>query len=264
MLGAIAGDIIGSVYERHPIKTVDFPLFSERSRFTDDSVLTLAVARAILDGLPYGATLKSFGRTYPHAGYGGSFRHWLQLPGSQPYHSWGNGSAMRVSPVGFAFDDEETVLREAQKSAEITHNHPEGIKGAQATALGIYLARTGAGRGQIRETLQQRFGYDLGRSLDEIRPGYRFDVSCQGSVPESIIAFLESDGVEDAIRGAISLGGDTDTMACIAGALAEAHFGRVPPDIVDEVRQRLPPELWAIVEEFYSRYRQPGPERDHE
>jgi ADP-ribosylglycohydrolase len=269
MLGAMAGDIIGSVYERYPIKTVDFPLFSERSRFTDDTVLTLAVAQAILDGLPYGPTIKSFGRRYPHAGYGGSFRHWLQSASSQPYHSWGNGSAMRVSPVGLAFDDEETVLREAQRSAKVTHNHPEGIKGAQATALGIYLARTGAGRGAMRETLQRRFGYDLGRSLDEIRPGYRFDVSCQGSVPESIIAFLESDGVEDAIRKAISLGGDTDTMGCIAGALAEAHFGRVPLGLVDEVRKRLPAELWAIVEEFYRRFGPPGwdtlpgPEHDH-
>lgn len=258
MLGAIAGDIVGSVFERRPIKTTEFPLFSARSTFTDDTVLTVAVAYAILHGGAYGPALKAFGRRYPHAGYGGRFYRWLQMPESEPYNSWGNGSAMRVSPVGYAFEDVECVLQEAQKSAEVTHNHPEGIKGAQATALAIYLARTGRDKETIREEIERRFAYDLGRTLEEIRPEYRFDVSCQGSVPESIVAFLESEGVEDAIRKAISLGGDSDTMACIAGGIAEAYYGEVPSGIVEEVRERIPGEFWAVVEAFYDRYGRPA------
>ncbi len=254
MLGAIAGDIIGSVFERRPIKTVEFPLFSEGSTFTDDTVLTVAVAYAILNGLAYGPTIKAFGRRYPHAGYGGRFYQWLHRPEIQPYNSWGNGSAMRVSPVGFAFDDVEKVLVEARKSAEVTHNHPEGIKGAQATALAVYLARMGESKAKIQRAIEARFGYDLERSLEDIRPGYRFDVSCQGSVPESIIAFLASGGVEDAIRKAISLGGDSDTMACIAGAISEAYYGGVPSKIVEEIQQRLPEDLWTVVEACYQRW----------
>jgi ADP-ribosylglycohydrolase len=254
VLGAIAGDIIGSVFERRPIKTVEFPLFSEGSTFTDDTVLTVAVAYAILNDRAYGSTIKAFGRQYPHVGYGGRFYQWLQMPESQPYNSWGNGSAMRVSPVGFAFESLEKVLKEARKSAEVTHNHPEGIKGAQATALAVYLARTGESKEEIRQAIAGRFGYDLGRRLEDIRPGYRFDVSCQGSVPESIIAFLASEGVEDAIRKAISLGGDTDTMGCIAGAISEAYYGGVPPEIVGEVQQRVPEDLWEVVETFYDQY----------
>lgn len=254
MLGAIAGDIIGSVFERRPIKTVEFPLFSEGSTFTDDTVLTVAVAYAILNDREYGSTIKAFGRQYPHAGYGGRFYQWLRRPGIQPYNSWGNGSAMRVSPVGFAFESVEKVLEEARKSAEVTHNHPEGIKGAQATALAVYLARTGESKAAIRQAIEGRFGYDLGRKLEDIRPGYRFDVSCQGSVPESIIAFLASEDVEDAIRKAISLGGDTDTMGCIAGAISEAYYGPVPPEIVEEVQQRVPEDLWEVVGTFYDQY----------
>ena len=254
MIGGIAGDVIGSVFEGRPIKTVEFPLFSPGSTFTDDTVLTVAVASAILNDRDYGPSIKEFGRRYPRAGYGGRFYQWLQRPDLAPYNSWGNGSAMRVSPVGFAFDGVETVLEEARKSAAVTHNHPEGIKGAQSTALAVYLARTGHPKTAIREEIEGRFGHDLGRSLDEIRPGYRFDVSCQGSVPESIIAFLESEGVEDAIRKAISLGGDTDTMGCIAGAIAEAYYGEVPPRIVEEVAQRIPEELWQVMEAFYLRF----------
>jgi len=254
VLGAIAGDIIGSVFEHHPIKTVEFPLFSERSTFTDDTVLTVAVANAILNGWAYGPTIKAFGRRYPYAGYGASFYQWLQLAEIQPYNSWGNGSAMRVSPVGYAFESEEAVLQEARKSAVVTHNHPEGIKGAEATALAIYWARTGRNKEDIRREIERRFGYDLGRRLADIRPSYRFDVSCQGSVPESIIAFLESEGVEDAIRKAISLGGDSDTMGCIAGGIGEAYYGVVPTEIVEQVQRRMPVELWEIVENFYRRY----------
>jgi ADP-ribosylglycohydrolase len=212
MLGAIAGDIFGSVFENNPIKGTIFPLFIQYSHFTDDSVLTVAIAYSILYQVDYVSSLKKFARKFPNAGYGLSFYQWMQSSDTQSYNSWGNGSAMRVSPVGFAFDNVETVMHEAQKSAAVTHSHPEGINGAQATALAIYLARHGAGKLQIRQTIADRFGYDFERTLDEIRPTYDFDVSCQGSVPESLLAFFESVDYEDAVRKAISLGGDTDTM----------------------------------------------------
>ena len=232
MLGAIAGDVIGSVYEGRPIKTVDFPLFQDRSVFTDDTVLTVAIAEAILERGDYATALKLWGRKYPRAGYGGTFYRWMVSDSFEPYNSWGNGSAMRVSPVGFAFASVEEVLAEAERTAAVTHDHPEGIKGAQATALAIFLARSGESKAAIRGEIAGRFAYDLDRTLDEIRPGYRFDVSCQGSVPESILAFLESESFEDAVRKAISLGGDSDTMAAIAGGIAEAFYGGVPDGIV--------------------------------
>lgn len=251
MLGAIAGDIIGSVYEAHPIKTKDFPLFGSRSRFTDDSVLTVAVADAILTGRPYGASLQEIGRRHPHAGYGGSFISWLFSHDPKPYNSWGNGAAMRVSPVGFAFATAVEVLQQAQMSAEISHNHPEGIKGAQATAMAVFLARTGHGKEKIREQINRRFGYDLNRGVDDIRPGYAFDVSCQGTVPEAIVAFLDSTSYEDAVRNAVSLGGDSDTLACITGAIAEAFYGEVPAHIKKKAAEILAPDLWTITEKFY-------------
>ncbi|GBC61800.1 hypothetical protein DENIS_2762 [Desulfonema ishimotonii] len=254
MIGAIAGDIIGSVYEGHPIKTEDFPLFSAGSRFTDDTVLTVAVAHAILDGSDYGPALKRFGRKYPRAGYGGAFCQWLASGESLPYNSWGNGSAMRVSPVGFAFESADAVLREAEKSAAVTHNHPEGIRGAQATALAVFLARTGSGKAEIRDEITDRFGYPLDRILDQIRPGYRFDVSCQGSVPQAITAFLESDSVEDAIRKAVSLGGDSDTQACIAGGIAQAFYREIPAEILTQVRSRLPQDLLRVTDRFNATY----------
>jgi ADP-ribosylglycohydrolase len=254
MLGAIGGDIVGSVYEGRPIKTTDFTLFSPHARFTDDTVLTVAVAHAILESEEYAISIKGFGRRYPHAGYGGSFRRWLLSAESTPYHSWGNGSAMRVSPVGFAFETEDAVLREAERSAAVTHNHPEGIRGAQATALAVFLARKGADRETIRQTVSTRFGYDLSRTLADIRPGYHFDVSCQGSVPESIIAFLESNSYEEAIRNAVSLGGDSDTMACIAGGIAQAFYGDIPSMIEQEIRARLPEDLERVVDRFSKLY----------
>jgi ADP-ribosylglycohydrolase len=254
MLGAITGDVIGSAYEARPIKTVRFPLFSRHSRFTDDTVLTVAVAHAILQGKDYAVCLKDVGRRYPGAGYGASFYRWLFSPTSEPYDSWGNGAAMRVSPVGFAFDSVDEVLAQARKSAEVTHNHPEGIKGAQATALAVYLARTGESKDAIGREIAQRFGYDMNRSLDEIRLEYTFDVSCQGSVPESIIAFLESQDFEDAIRKAVSLGGDADTMAAIAGGIAQAFYGEIPQEIVSGVRERLPVDLLAVLDAFNARY----------
>jgi ADP-ribosylglycohydrolase len=254
MLGAIAGDIIGSVYEWRPLKMTDFPLFQAGSRFTDDSVLAVAVAEAILTGEDYASALRDVGRRYPHAGYGGTFIQWLHDEQMGPYNSWGNGSAMRVSPVGWAYDDVEQLLAAAEASAAVSHNHPEGIKGAQAVTLAVYRARTRAGKEAIREETAVRFHYDLSRTLDDIRPGYSFDVSCQGSVPEAILAFLESDDYETAVRLAISLGGDSDTMACIAGAIAEAFYGGVPDTIAQETRQRLPADLLTIVDQFYERF----------
>jgi len=254
MIGAIAGDIIGSIYEFRPIKNKDFPLFDQGCRFTDDTVLTVAIADAILKDRPYDESLRDFGRRYPEAGYGRSFFSWLIAEDSRPYNSWGNGSAMRVSPVGFAFSSEEDVLLQAKMTAEVTHNHPEGIKGAQATALTIFRARMGSGKEQIRSHISERFNYDLNRTVDEIRPTYSFDISCQGTVPEAIIAFLDSISYEDAIRNAVSLGGDSDTLACITGGIAEAFYGGVPDDIRNQALERLPTDLFEIVNRFCHEY----------
>ena len=254
MLGAIAGDVIGSVYERRPIKTKQFPLFEERSRFTDDSVLTLAIADALLNDSDYQTSLKNYSRRYPNAGYGGYFWRWAHSDEERPYNSWGNGSAMRVSPVGMAFDTPARVLEEAMRSSAVTHNHPEGIKGAQATALSVFLARQGSSKEQIRAEIQSRFGYDLQRHVDQIRPGYQFDVSCQGTVPEALVAFLDAEDVEDAIRNAVSLGGDSDTLACIAGGVASAFYGGVPAEIEEQVRIRLPEEFLEVLDAFQDRF----------
>ncbi len=254
MIGAIAGDIIGSVYEWSPARSTSFDLFSPRSHFTDDTVLTVAVADCILNEKDYASTFKEYGRKYPGAGYGGMFRDWIYRPDARPYNSFGNGSAMRVSPVGFAFSTLEEVLKEAERSAAVTHNHPEGIKGAQAVASAMFLARAGEGKVQIRDYVERTFGYNLQRSLDEIRPSYAFNETCQGSVPESIIAFLESESYEDTVRKAISLGGDSDTMACIAGGIAEAYYKKIPAHIVKKVREILDGPLLAIVDQFNERF----------
>ena len=254
MLGAIAGDVIGSVYEHEPTKRTDFPLFSPGSRFTDDTVLTVATAHAILSGTPYERAYLELGRRHPHAGYGRAFRGWLASPDPQPYGSWGNGSAMRVSSVGFVFDSVDTVLREAERSAVVTHGHPEGVKGAQAVALAVFLARTGASKDRIREELTSRFDYDLQRTVEQIRPTYTFEVSCQRSVPEAIVAFLDSHDLESAIRLAISLGGDADTQASIAGAIGEAFYGVVPEVIGAGVRSRLPDEFLDVIDAFERQY----------
>ncbi|OEU63405.1 MAG: hypothetical protein BBJ57_08265 [Desulfobacterales bacterium PC51MH44] len=254
MIGAIAGDIIGSVFEHHAIKSTQFPLFSRYSGFTDDTVLTVAIADSILKKVDYATSLKTFAQKYPYAGYGSSFFRWIFSSDSRPYNSWGNGSAMRVSPVGFAFDSMEDVLSEAKKSAEVTHNHPEGIKGAQATALAVFMARSGKSKATIKQEISDRFGYNLDRALDDIRPHYSFDISCQGSVPEAIIAFLEGKDFEDAIRKAISLGGDSDTQACIAGGVAQAYYQNIPREIVSDVRKRLPEEFLLIIDEFSEQY----------
>ncbi len=254
MIGAIAGDIIGSVYERNQIKTKDFPLFHTECRFTDDTVLTVAVADAILAGRPYKQSVHEIGRRYLDAGYGGTFIGWLLSDDPQPYNSWGNGSAMRVSPVGFAFDTEQEVLDEAEKTAIISHNHPEGVKGAQATALAVFLARAGGSKEEIRERIADQFGYNMNRTVDDIRPAYSFEISCQGTVPAAIIAFLDSESYEDAIRNAVSLGGDSDTLACITGGIAEAFYREVPGDICEKVRRILARDLMKIVEAFREKY----------
>jgi ADP-ribosylglycohydrolase len=254
MLGAVAGDIIGSVYEFNNTHRYNFELFTPLSTFTDDTVLTVVVADCILHGKDYARTIWEYGNRYPDRGYGGRFSHWLASKDPKPYNSFGNGSAMRVSPVGFAFDTLEETLAEARRSAEVTHNHPEGIKGAQAVAAAIFLARRGESRGYIREYITDTFGYDLNHTLDEIRPNYTFDETCRGSVPEAIIAFLESNDYEDAIRKAVTLGGDSDTIACITGGIAQAHYGGVPGYIVQEVRNRLDPELLRIMDECNERF----------
>ncbi|TFG49081.1 MAG: ADP-ribosylglycohydrolase family protein [Anaerolineales bacterium] len=254
MIGAVAGDIIGSVYEHHPHKSEDFPLFHPRSHFTDDTVMSLAVARAILEQRDYGQEMQSFGRAYTLAGYGGNFRKWIFREEIQPYNSWGNGSAMRVSPIGFSYNDKEDLLREAKASAVVSHNHPEGIKGAQAVALAVLLARQGGSKELIREKIVAEFSYDLDRTVDFIRPDYHFDVSCQGSVPEAIIVFLESSDYESAVRKAVSLGGDSDTLACIAGAIAEAYYQKIPGNIILETKERLPEILWKTLLRFEKKF----------
>jgi len=253
MLGAIAGDIIGSVYEANPIKTTEFPLFRPGSRPTDDTVLTVALADTILSGTPYQDNLKEYFYRYPDAGYGGTFIQWALSTTREPYNSWGNGSAMRVSPVAFAYSTLEECLEHAERSAKVTHNHPEGIKGAQATAAAILLARTGASKATIKEHIEDNFGYDLSQPLAELREWYSFDVSCQGTVPPALIAFLASEDFEDAVRKAISLGGDSDTLACIAGGIAQAFYGGVPEHIKAKGFESLEDGLIQVVEEFCRR-----------
>ncbi len=256
MIGAIAGDIAGSRHEFNPVKAVDgYALFCPDACFTDDTVLTVALADSILTGTPYVKKLKEYFWRFPHAGYGGSFARWATSKDEAPYNSWGNGSAMRVSPVGYAYGTLDEVLERARQSAAVTHNHPEGIKGAQATAASILLARKGKSKEQIREYVEKTFGYDLRRSLDAIRPTYGFDVSCQGSVPESILCVLESKDYEHAIRLAISLGGDADTMACIAGGIAQALYGGVPERIKAEALRFLDEPLRKVVDDFVKRFK---------
>jgi ADP-ribosylglycohydrolase len=255
MLGAIAGDMIGSFFEHHNIKREDFQLFFSRlSQFTDDTVLTCAIADALLTGTPYSDKLREYYNLYPVRGYGGNFRQWAQAGESKPYNSYGNGSAMRVSPVAYAFNDLDTVLEAAKRSAEPTHNHPEGIKGAQSVAGAIFMARQGASKAEIKSFVEERFGYNLELDHEELKKSYTFDVTCQGSVPQAIFCFLISSGFEDAIRKAVSIGGDSDTIACITGSIAEAFYKGVPPEIEKEVMARLDDRLRGIVEKFRHKF----------
>ena len=255
LLGAIAGDVIGSYYEFCPANTVDFKLFNGNSScFTDDTVMTVANADWLLTGDSLLSVMQYYGNRYITAGYGGMFFEWLQEYDPKPYNSFGNGSAMRVSPVGWAFDTLEETLNAAKQSAEVTHNHPEGIKGAQAVAAAIYLARTGKSKQEITQYIEMNFGYDLSRTCDEIRKTYQIDETFQGSVPGSIIAFLESTDYENAIRLTISLNGDADTMGAITGGIAEAFYKEIPSYIKEEVLKRLPNEFIGTMKQFYKRY----------
>jgi len=259
MLGAIVGDVIGSVYEGAATKDKAFALFPSGARFTDDTVLTVAVADAILHGKDFGATIAAYARRHPNRGYGASFYVWMMFLGTEPYNSFGNGSAMRVSPAAYAHETEDEVLELAKRSAECTHNHPEGIKGAQATALAVYLARIGVAKEDIRSAISGRFGYNLARTIDAIRPGYAPDVTSPGSVPEAIIAFLDAEDFEDAVRNAVSLGGDADTQAAIAGAIAEPFYGGVPQHLLDRFWPMLPEAFQHVIREFSLRFATPTP-----
>lgn len=259
MIGAILGDMIGAPYEfDRGDKTKDFPLFKHSSQFTDDSVMTAAVAESLMDTVGKSdeeiraalvSSMQKWGRHYPHAGYGCMFYSWLHQADPKPYGSFGNGSAMRVSAVGWLFDTLEETRHIARLTAEVTHNHPEGIKGAEATASAIFLARNGSSKAEIKEYITSEFGYDLSRTCDEIRPGYHHVESCQETVPEAITAFLEGVDFEDVIRTAVSLGGDCDTLTCIAGGMAEAFYG-VPDDMAAECRRRLPEDMLEVVGRF--------------
>lgn len=250
LIGAICGDIIGSAYERVNVKNPDFKLFTGRSRFTDDTVCSIAVADSIISGVPFFAKMQYWCRKYPSAGYGGQFRRWITSDKPMPYNSWGNGSAMRVSSVGAYANSIEETLELAKKTAEITHNHPEGIKGAQATALAIFLALHGFSKNEIKDEIETIFGYNLSRNYYDIQRTYRFGVSCQGSVPESIIAFLTASDYESTIRLAVALGGDADTQGAIAGGIAAAYYGNIPNYILEESEARLPSDIKQIINEF--------------
>jgi len=257
MLGAIVGDIAGSTFERHNFKFESCPIFARGSTFTDDTVLTVATAAAILSGEDYAECYQKHGRRYPAAGYGPRFAEWLRSENPRPYNSDGNGSAMRVSPVGLAASNLEWALSEAERSAVVSHDHRNGIRGAQAIASAIFLAREGEPKDGIREYIERSFGYNLHRTVEGIRPSYSFHTSCEASVPEAIVAFLDSRDFEDAIRKAISLGGDSDTIASIAGAIADAHYGGVPEWMAVFCKAQLDAEQIAIIEAFLTRYPRP-------
>lgn len=263
MLGAITGDMVGAPYEfDRGDKTKDFPLWTKKSQFTDDTVMTIAVAQALMNAengsrddifAAVQDSMQKWGRRYPYAGYGGMFRRWLRSGDPKPYGSFGNGSAMRVSSAGFMYDTLERTREIAALTAMVTHSHPEGIKGAEAAASAIFMARTGSTKAQIKEYIVREFGYDLSRTCDEIRPTYRHVETCQKTVPEAVTAFLEGESFEDVIRTAVSLGGDSDTLTCIAGGIAEAFYG-IPDDIVRECRSRLPVDMIEVIDAAYGKF----------
>ena len=246
MLGAVFGDIVGSAYEHSPIKTTDFELFTPRSRFTDDTVCTAAIAEALATDGDFAAALRRFVCRYPKRGYGGMFERWAHDPSAGPYGSWGNGAAMRVSPVAYVARDETKLLRLARATAEVTHDHPEGLAGAEAVALAVWLMRQGTPCETIRQEIAERFGYDMSRSADDIRPDYGFEVAAARSVPEAIICGLEGENLEHAVRLAVSLGGDADTLASIAGAVSGVR-DRLDERLTEEVQDRMPAGLGAVL-----------------
>ncbi|MFM2275237.1 MAG: hypothetical protein RL211_1109 [Pseudomonadota bacterium] len=254
MIGAVAGDIVGSVYEWKNYKAKDFsPLIREDSFYTDDTICTIAVADALLNGKPPAVCLKEWGvRYFDNNGWGSAFRRWLVSANDGPYNSWGNGAAMRVSPAAWIATSLDEALLHAARVTEVTHNHPEGMKGAAATTTAIYLARKGQNAAIIRRMIEDQFGYNLSTTVDEIRPGYRFNESCQGTVPQALVCALDATSFEDAIRNAVSIGGDSDTVAAIAGPVAEAMFG-VPLWIQQEVHRKLPCDMRDILDSLYQR-----------
>ena len=257
IIGTIAGDVIGSSREFHSIKTKDFRLFNRYSTFTDDTVMTLAIASWLLKDKNSMDVLisevRKFGLDYPNAGYGGMFKKWLNQENPEAYGSWANGSAMRVSPCAWVADSLGEAQKLARMSAVITHDHPEGIKGALATSDAVYLARTGAEKEDIKSHIESKYHYDLSRRIDDIRPDYGFEVSCKHSVPESIICFLEAKDYEDTVRNAVSLGGDADTQAAIAGGIASAYWD-VPAKITARTLKRLDNNLLEVYLEFMETY----------
>lgn len=258
MLGAIVGDIVGSIHEFRPGQAEDFELFAADAGFTDDTVHCVAIAEVLLDAGDYAHSLRTWSRRYPGAGYGGMFYGWIYRDSAPAYGSYGNGSAMRVAPVGWAFDDLEQVLAEAKRSAEVTHSHPEGIRGAQAIAGAIFLARNGASKRELLE-FATRMGYDCSRTLDERRPQHRMDETCNGTVPVALTAVFESRDFETAVRKAVAMGGDADTLGCIAGGVAEAVYGGVPAAFREVAIARLTPDLRTVVDRFVERYGLPRP-----
>jgi ADP-ribosylglycohydrolase len=254
IIGPIIGDILGSIYEWKNNKTIHFDLFNSMCDFTDDSVLTIAIADCILNNNSFDYGLWKYGRKYGGRGYGAKFMNWLDDDNREPYNSFGNGSAMRVSPIGYAFNDLNTVLDQAAKSAIVTHNHPEGIKGAQCVASSIYLSKNGKTKDEIKDFICSKFEYDLNFKIDDIRPSYKFDATCQGSVPHAIVCFLESNDFENAIRLAISLGGDSDTIACITASIASSFYKNIPDKFIKFAESRLPIEFINIINEFDMRY----------
>lgn len=259
MWGAIAGDMIGSPYEGWPGGSGEFPLWSASSVFTDDTVLSVAVAESLLEGIPWNDSLVAWYRRHPDRGYGGWFAAWAMAGGSDPYGSFGNGGAMRVAPVAWAAGDEREALDLARDSASATHDHPDGVAGAQAVALAIFLARRGKARGEIESRITELTGYELDMSLTSMAEHLALDARASQSVPAAVRCFLDADSVERAIRNAVSIGGDADTIACMAGAMAEARFGGLPPDLLREVRRRLSSDLLAVVDRFCLRYGVPSP-----
>ncbi|MHA1369550.1 MAG: ADP-ribosylglycohydrolase family protein [Promethearchaeota archaeon] len=254
MLGAIAGDIIGSIFEYSGADRPDFKIDWDRCFYTDDTVLTVALADYMLHGGDWIDFLKNYTREYPNRGYGLHFFYWANSDSREPYNSWGNGSAMRVSPVGFAYDTLDKVLEEAKNSAKVTHNHPEGIKGAQATAACIFLARTGATKKEIKDHIKKNFSYDLSKPIEQIRKQRPSDISCQSTVPIAIQAFLESRDFEDSIRLSITAHEDADTVACITGGIAQAFYGGVPKEISTKILQMLDSKLLDVTLEFCRKY----------
>lgn len=260
MIGAIIGDIIGSRFEWANHKSTEFELFHLDCDFTDDSVLTIAMAESILTDVPYVKLLKQYTEDYPNRGYGGGFRAWAESDKTDAYNSFGNGAAMRTSPAGWTYDTIKETVKKAEEFAAVTHNHPEGIKGAQATAAAIFMARTGETKDQIRSFITGAFGYDLETSCDKIRPDYKFDETCQGTVPQALVAFFDSHNFEHAIRLAVSLGGDTDTLTCITGGIAQAYYGYIPLNMVIssmEIVASQDDHLFNVIKEFNEKFVDP-------